>query len=374
MKSRFLSLLICLCTALTVFSQSKQLEPAVSDDVMHQIYDKIKTPYKYGMVMIHDDTSSMIDCATIFKQDSLWYMTYLVFEGKGYETWLAKSDNLLDWETIGTVLPYVSVHDNKWNQSAGYPSLIDYNWGGSYAISKYDNKYWMSYFGSNSMGYERGKLSIGMAFTESNVTEAHAWNRLDKPIMTTNDADAGVWESDKLYKSSIIWDSAKTTGSQFVMFYNAVGDTSTFENWVERIGVATSDDMVNWKRYEGNPVIDHGVGLTGDAVIQKIDSLYVMFYYGAFWPKGRKDAFNRFACSYDLLHWTDWTGEDLISTSENYDEKYAHKPYVVKHNGVVYHFYTAVNKLEQRGLAVATSKDLGKSTLKFEKVDLKLRR
>ncbi len=132
--------------------------------------------------------------------------------------------------------------------------------------------------------------------------------------------------------------------------------------------------MIHWERYEGNPVIDHYVGLTGDAVIQKIDSVYVMFYYGAFWPKGRKDAFNRFACSYDLLHWTDWNGEDLISTSESYDEKYAHKPYVVKHDGIVYHFYTAVNNLEQRGLAVATSKDVGKSKLEFKKVDLKLRR
>ncbi len=371
MKLKFLSTIFCLITSVYVFGQAKT---AVSQDVMTQMYDEIKTPHKYGMVMIHDDTSSMIDCATIFRQDSTWYMTYLVFEGKGYETWLAKSDNLLDWETIGTVLPYNSIEDNKWNQSAGYPSLVDHNWGGSYAISKFDNKYWMSYFGSNSMGYERGKLSIGMAYTEKDVTKAHSWNRLTKPVMTTNDDDAGVWESDKLYKSSVIWDSTKITGSQFVMFYNAVGDTSTFENWVERIGVATSNDMIHWERYEGNPVIDHYVGLTGDAVIQKIDSVYVMFYYGAFWPKGRKDAFNRFACSYDLLHWTDWNGEDLISTSESYDEKYAHKPYVVKHDGIVYHFYTAVNNLEQRGLAVATSKDVGKSTLEFKKVDLKLRR
>jgi hypothetical protein len=32
---------------------------------------------------------------------------------------------------------------------------------------------------------------------------------------------------------------------------------------------------------------------------------------------------------------------------------------------VVYHFYCAVNKPFQRGIALATSKDLGKSTLHF---------
>jgi len=44
---------------------------------------------------------------------------------------------------------------------------------------------------------------------------------------------------------------------------------------------------------------------------------------------------------------------------------FAHKSFVVKHNGVVYHFYCAVNKAEQRGIAIATSKDLGKSKLNF---------
>jgi hypothetical protein len=87
-----------------------------------------------------------------------------------------------------------------------------------------------------------------------------------------------------------------------------------------------------------------------------------MFYFGAFWkPK----AFDRFACSYDLVNWTDWTGEDLISPSEPYDSQYAHKPFVIKDKGVVYHFYCAVDGQNRRGIAVATSKDIGKSTLRF---------
>jgi hypothetical protein len=90
-----------------------------------------------------------------------------------------------------------------------------------------------------------------------------------------------------------------------------------------------------------------------------------MFYFGAFW-EGRNNAFNRFACSYDLVHWTDWTGDDLVKPGEPYDEKFAHKSFVVKHKGVVYHFYNAVNHKDQRGIAVATSVDLGKSKLTFK--------
>lgn len=44
---------------------------------------------------------------------------------------------------------------------------------------------------------------------------------------------------------------------------------------------------------------------------------------------------------------------------------FAHKSYVVKHNGVVYHFYCAVDKGGQRGIAVATSEPMGRSSVAF---------
>jgi hypothetical protein len=37
----------------------------------------------------------------------------------------------------------------------------------------------------------------------------------------------------------------------------------------------------------------------------------------------------------------------------------------LKFKGIVYHFYNAVNSKDQRGIAVATSKDLGKSEVHF---------
>ena len=128
--------------------------------------------------------------------------------------------------------------------------------------------------------------------------------------------------------------------------------------------MAASNDMINWKRLGSDPVMHHKIGITGDSVIQKVKYVWVMFYFGAFWDD-RKDAFNRFACSYDLINWTDWNGDDLIKSSESYDEKFAHKSSVVKHNGIVYHFYCAVNNKDQRGIAVATSLDKGKSKLHF---------
>jgi hypothetical protein len=41
------------------------------------------------------------------------------------------------------------------------------------------------------------------------------------------------------------------------------------------------------------------------------------------------------------VHWTKWQGEKLVKSSEPYDQQYAHKPFILSHDGVVYHFYCA---------------------------------
>ena len=54
----------------------------------------------------------------------------MVTDRRGYETWLATSDDLLQWKTLGRLLCYA---DKGWdmNQRAGYPALIDWTWNGS---------------------------------------------------------------------------------------------------------------------------------------------------------------------------------------------------------------------------------------------------
>ena len=345
-----------------------QAQKTVPQEVMQKVYEEVKTPYKYGLVLVPENSNKKIDCPSVFRKGKYWYMTYIQFDGRGYETWLAKSKNLLQWKTLGRIMSFSDTTDWDNNQKAGYVALQDAKWGGNYRLQKFQNKYWLSYIGGKERGYEAGPLAIGIATTANDPKKPHEWSRLSKPVLTSTDGAVRWWENKKLFKSSVIWDKNKTLGHPFVMYYNANGDTSNNTpkwRWFERIGMAVSDDMINWQRYRSDPVVHHKIGITGDGVIQKIGDLWVMFYFGAFW-EGRKDAFNRFACSYDLVNWTDWTGDDLIKSSEPYDEKFAHKSYVIKWKGVVYHFYCAVNNKDQRGIAVATSVDKGKSTLEFK--------
>lgn len=335
-------------------------QSVVTENVMDQIYKEIKTPFKYGLVLTPEDSSKMIDSPSIFRLKKSWYMTYIVFDGKGYETWLAESADLLQWKTLGRIMSFT---ENTWdsNQKAGYIALQDYEWGGSYRVQKYDDKYWMSYLGGEKAGYEAGRLGIGIAFTSDKISKVHEWERLNHQVLSATDAESRWYDNQTIYKSTIIWDKKETFGYPFVMYYNAKGSNEANAE-AERIAMAVSNDMVDWKRYRDAPVIDHSTGISGDAFITKINDIWVMFYFGAFWKSG---AFERFACSYDLVNWTDWTGEDLVSPSEDCDARYAHKPFVIKYNGVVYHFYCAVDQDGNRGVAVATSVDVGRSDLKF---------
>ncbi len=364
MKYRIL-ILLCITTAGLLRAQQPVRVPQAE---MQKVYEEVKTPYKYGLVLLPPDTGKKIDCPTVYKSGNTWYMSYIAFDGKGYETWLASSKDLLHWENLGRQMSFTKEGWDQ-NQKAGYNALVDTKWGGKYQLGKYNGKYWMSYFGGSSSGYEPEPLSIGMAYTSKKPTQAFEWQRLGHPVLASSDADVRWWENrNKLFKSYIVEDKVGKTGHQFIMYYNAVGDSlpnNKPTRWYERIGMAVSNDMVTWTRYRREPVVHHSRGITGDPQIQKIGDVWVMFYFGAFWKGRETETFNRFACSYDLINWTDWHGADLVNSTIDIDKKYAHKSFVLKHKGVVYHFYCAVDAKDNRGIAVATSVNKGNSSIRF---------
>ncbi len=379
------------------------LAQPVSQQDMQRIYQEVRTPYKYGLVVAPTDNGHKIDCPTVFRVGEKWLMTYVVYNGKegldgrGYETWLAESDDLLHWHTRGRLLSY---KDQGWdmNQRGGFPALTDWTWGGSYGIAQYKKNYWMTYIGGHGTGYEavREPLHIGLAWTRGDVASSHEWQSADTPLLSIDDKDAQWWEKLTQYKSTVYeLNSEKGKGVlpkelqkyRFIMFYNAGGVNPANDLKAERIGIALSNDMKKWHRYSQNPVYSHeapGI-ITGDAQIVSMSPtvlggsadeapLFVMFYFSAYNPARKYNAYNTFAVSRDLVHWQDWDGPDLIWPTKPYDDMFAHKSYVVKHDGVVYHFYCAVNNDQQRGIAVATSVPMGRSAVRFPAPEHKGRR
>ena len=108
-RSNFSFLLI---VVLLTFSSDVIAQSLVPGEVMREIYQEVKTPFKYGLVLTSEDSAKMVDSPSIFRHKGSWYMSYIVFDGKGYETWLAKSDDLLNWGTLGRILSFA---DGTWD-------------------------------------------------------------------------------------------------------------------------------------------------------------------------------------------------------------------------------------------------------------------
>ena len=348
-------LILLLCPVLFAESENiREVIPAkpqgrmIGRETMQDIYGQIKTPYKYG-VILKGEGGKKVDCPSVFRHGRAWYMMYIIFDGSGYETAIAESRDLLTWKPLGRILRF---REGTWDtrQAAGYIALQDPAWGGSYTLQKYDGKYWLSYIGGALQGYETDPLAIGIAWTTDPARPVE-WNRLEEPVLSRDRPDVREFEALTQYKSNIIYDKEESLGYPFVMFYNGKK-----KNGYERIGMAVSRDMRHWRRYGAEPVIDNGKGISGDPQITRIGDVWVMFYFGCGW---RPKAFDTFACSCDLVHWTKWDGPNLVEPSEPWDETYAHKPWLIKHDGIVYHFYCAVGD-QGRVIALATSKDLRK--------------
>jgi (4-O-methyl)-D-glucuronate---lignin esterase len=354
MKMTRVQIFLPLALILLVVAQTSPAQ--VSRAEMEAVYREVRTPYKYGIVL-PAPPDKKVDCPNVFRYEGKWYMIYVQLENDpaGYVTRLAESDDLLEWRPLRTVLERGPAGAWDAAQAAGGLALHQTAWGAN-GLEKYEGRYWISYLGGPNPGYETAPLSIGIASAADPVRGP--WQRPGRPALSADDADARPTERTRLYKSFVFRDTTRTLGAPFVMLYNAHthGDS-------ERIFAAVSEDMRAWRRYGSAHVLGNeppaGVRtvISGDPQVVRMKRLWVMFYFGAFWKPG---AFDTFAASRDLVHWTKWDGPDLIAASESWDAQFAHKPWILKYRGVVYHFYCAVDKEGNRAIALATSKDLRK--------------
>ena len=146
-------------------------------------------------------------------------------------------------------------------------------------------------------GADQSKLQIGYATSPDGIT----WTKYaNNPVL--NVGPAGSWEETWVMFPCVIFD-----GSIFKMWYvGAEGNPITNENWVERIGYATSMDGINWDKGEKNPVFD--VGSAGEWDDSIICSFFVLFDGNIYkmWYTGSDNVYLNIgeARSLDGVKWT----------------------------------------------------------------------
>lgn len=335
-----------------------------------------RTPYKFPALVLKasDDKTAFdsrsVDDPIVFRANRSFYMLYIGFDGTGYQTGLASSDDLLHWKRVALVGPRDPASPYTKYNLALSSILRDKNLHGAGEALKVDGKYLGAWNAYPSAGYEEGAAVIGLA-TSPDLLH---WTLTD-PILTPH--DGAPWEQGGLYRPDLLLDAGT-----YYLYYNAKDKTTGA--WQEQSGVALSRDLKTWTRSPLNPLLQNGPRgtdtfpasdprrnqtptvadsrdshFTSNPYVVKNGREFAMFYYGLNYERPSR-ACELLAVGRDPLHFEKAPGV-LIDTGAPgaIDETYAHKPSVIYHNGALYHFYCAVSGKypnEIRGIAVARSR------------------
>ncbi|KRF06818.1 hypothetical protein ASG89_18380 [Paenibacillus sp. Soil766] len=326
------------------------------------------TPYKLGKPVLigsgipgHFDERA-VDCPFVFQHNEKLYMMYVGFDGTGYQTALATSTDLLNWEHLSVILRRNEGADWDSRNIAGTWILKENKIDAPPVLKKWNNKYWLLYHAYPDFGYEEGSAKIGIAWSEDE--QLLEWHRCVDPILTPE--EGADWEQGGLYKECLV-----EHDSTFYLFYNAKNTNKG--KWLEQTGVAFSTDLISWQRYEHNPILRVSPerwdsGFVSDPCVLQDKDQWIMYFFGY----NYKQAQEGIALSKDLLHWEKYP-DPIIRVGEEgmVDSIFAHKPSVVTHNGVLYHFYCSCRPYKEgdatknwgkefRTISVAASHDVFK--------------
>lgn len=261
------------------------------------------------------------DVPTVYRipgQEGTWYLSFIGFDGKGYNSFVCESTNLVDWHRPRLAMGFGRQGEFDFGGCVVGGYLYEsYDIKSPRLLKKRDGKYWTLY-GSypRQGGYELEPGYEGLASSDDGLT----WTRAKAtPVLSVHDADCGAWETACIYQPWLV-----EHDGTFFDFYNAKGKGRA----VEQVGGATSADLLTWKRYPHNPVVAVSPGqydeqLCADPKVFRDGDHWVMFYFGV----GRGGAHIMVAFSRDLRHWTPHP-EPLYKAGghpQGLDRQYAHK-------------------------------------------------
>ena len=202
----------------------------------------------------------------------------------------------------------VSSDGESWNKTDGF--LLDIRedyWDNTYIAANgsalvYDDQIYYYYQGTDAAN---GFAQIGMAVS----SDGYAFiERSDYPVLSVG--KTGVWDSNGVADPYVI-----NYGGKLYMYYLGMDCLA-----VQRIGVAMSDDGINWVKYKNNPVMDVGVygafdenGLGEPSIVYKAPYFYMLY-------TGRNAHEQRnlgFAISKDGINWKKMNYQGIIDLSRN---------------------------------------------------------
>jgi hypothetical protein len=304
----------------------------------------------------------MTDVPTVYQlpDNNLFYMSFVGFDGSGYQTFVAESTDLLDWTNIRLAMGYGEEGSFDFGGVVLGAYLYEsYELESPRVLKKLNGKFYSLYGAYMKRGeYEPDPGCQGLASSIDGIV----WQReRNESILSIYGPDTvQKWEKDSIYMPWLV-----EYNSKYYNFYNA----KEMPQWIEQIGLATSTDLQSWVRHTNNPILkvssqrNRSINNDGYDTQFKSDpkvfwdvseSHWIMFYFGV----GNGGAHIMIAYSYDLIHWIS-NPIPLNMAGANpsgLDKQHAHKISLVRNpkNGVWYLFYCAVGNAG-RGIGLIMS-------------------
>jgi|TARA_B100000315_G_C14584387_1_gene592143 predicted GH43/DUF377 family glycosyl hydrolase len=132
-----------------------------------------------------------------------------------------------------------------------------------------DGKYYMLYTGRGGL---RLRHQIGLAMSDDLLT----WKKYrQNPVFKIG--STGEWDDEFVAHGYVF-----AEGNKYYMYYSGCPS----KIWREEIGLAVSDNLITWQRYEHNPIIQVGKAGTWEGnhvsrcYVLKIDDKYHIYYAG----------------------------------------------------------------------------------------------
>ena len=280
--------------------------------------------------------SQIVESPNIIWDDSRnqYIMVYTAYNSNnvGSIGWATSSD-LTNWNSQGQLF-----------KNSGNPANGDKNGCTGPCLVKYDGIYYLFYLGLNGEGYEGGPINLCLAVS----SDLQSWTYKGILIAPTSDIP---WISNKIFHPNPM-----KIGNYWFIFFNANGtiDGET----AERTGFAYSTNI------DGPYIVDpdriskfaedignHSSIQCGDPSIFKLNGLYYMFYFDT---SHGDEVVDRYAWTTPGEFPRGWRyGGAVIKNNKPFNKTYAHKPFVLIKDNILYHYYTAVGD-EGRCIALQT--------------------
>lgn len=283
-------------------------------------------------------------------QPDVWYMSFIAFSGKGYNSFVAESRDLVHWTNLRLAMGFgpEGAFDHG-GRVIGAFLYAAYDVKAPRVLKRWRGTFWTLYGAyPRQGGYELRPGYEGVAVSDDGLV----WRRArDTPILAVQDADCKAWEKSCIYQPWLVEHDGR-----FFDFYNAAN------GGIEQTGLALSDNLLTWTRHPGSPVVTVHAGgydsnFASDPKVFRDGDHWTMFYFGV----GRGGAHIMAAFSRDLLHWTAHP-EPLYKAGGHpggLDKQYAHKISLVYNpkNDTFYLYYCACGN-KGRGIGLITSRPL----------------